>query len=45
MEDEYELQALYGKRLIITPVFIGYMVVNQENHYHKGAIHVDIHKN
>lgn len=44
MEDqEYELLALYEHRLIITPVFIANMVVNQENHYHKGAIHIDIH--
>ena len=43
MEDEYELQALYGQRLIVTPVFIENIVLYQENPYHKGAIHIDIH--
>lgn len=44
MEDEeQELLALWGFTLLVTPIYI---TVNEVNHhYHKGAIHLDIHNN
>ncbi len=41
--DDVPLLAMCQRGLIVAPVIVANVYICEEHHYHRGAIHIDIH--
>ena len=41
--DDLPLLAVCRMRLIVSPVIVANVNIYEEHHYHRGAVHIDIH--